>query len=57
MNKLKKAFVLVGMVTAVPITVIALLVVFSIQWMFHTWSNLTMEELVFHLQAPAGRYK
>ena len=52
MNKLKKAFVLVGMVTAVPITVIALLVVFSIQWMFHTWSNLTMEELMFHLQAP-----
>ena len=43
MNKLKKAFVLVGMVTAVPITVIALLVVFSIKRMFHTRSNLKME--------------
>ncbi len=25
---------------------------FSVCWMFRTWSNLTMEELVYHLEAP-----
>lgn len=24
----------------------------SIQWMFHTWSNLTMDELVYHINSP-----
>lgn len=28
------------------------LLYFSSQWMFDTWSNLTMDELVFHLNAP-----
>ncbi len=31
---------------------IAGLVCLSIQWMFNTWNNLTMDELIFHLTAP-----
>lgn len=30
----------------------AILFVFSIKWVFATWNNLTMDELVFHLNAP-----
>ena len=31
---------------------IAPLLFFSVQWMFHTWNHLSMDELVFHLQSP-----
>lgn len=36
----------------VIILLVATLLCFSIQWMFDTWNNLSMEELVYHLTAP-----
>lgn len=41
-----------GTVFAVILTTISALLCFSINWMFHTWSNLTMDELMFHITAP-----
>lgn len=32
--------------------IIITLFCFSIRWMFNTWTNLTMDELVFHLTSP-----
>lgn len=31
---------------------LAPLVFFSVQWIFRTWSHLSMDELIFHLQSP-----
>lgn len=31
---------------------VAPLLFFSVQWMFHTWNHLSMDELIFHLQSP-----
>lgn len=52
MKTLKKILTIISTILAVLITTIAALLVFSLKWMFKTWSNLTMDELVFHLQAP-----
>ena len=48
----KKIVVGVGTALSILITVLAAILCFSIRWMFHTWSNLSMDELVFHLTAP-----
>ena len=31
---------------------ISLLIATSISWMFRTWTGLTMNELMFHIQSP-----
>lgn len=31
---------------------LSVLIARSISWMLHTWSNLTMEELIYHLKSP-----
>ncbi|MEZ3435056.1 MAG: LTA synthase family protein [Lachnospiraceae bacterium] len=49
---LKKVLCGAGTILAVILTVLASLICFSIEWMFNTWSNLTMDELLFHLTAP-----
>lgn len=36
----------------VIILTLMLLIAFSIHWMLKTWANLSMEELVYHLQVP-----
>lgn len=41
-----------GLFLVTIICMITALLVFSIHWMFDTWNNLTMDELVFHLTAP-----
>ena len=41
-----------GAVITVLLAVAATTIFFSIQWMFQTWSNLTLDELVYHLNAP-----
>lgn len=47
-----KVFKTLGAIIAVLIAVIAILAWRSIRWMLKTWSNLSMEELVYHLKAP-----
>ncbi|MCI6122545.1 GBS Bsp-like repeat-containing protein [Bariatricus sp. SGI.161] len=49
---IKKVLTMLGTVLTVVLTVLATILCFSIQWMFDTWSNLTMDELVYHLTAP-----
>ncbi len=51
-NVLKKIMVGVGTVLSMLIVVLATILCFSIRWMFDTWSNLSMDELVYHLTAP-----
>ena len=48
---LKTAVVLEVLLTAV-FAFIAPLLLFSAWWMFRTWNNLTMDELMFHLTGP-----
>ena len=49
---LKKILFVLGTVLSVLLMVAAVVICTSIRWMFDTWSNLTMDELVFHLTAP-----
>ena len=39
-------------IAAVLLTALAAVLTCSIRWMFNTWSNLSMDELVYHLTAP-----
>ena len=51
-----KKFIKIISITCAVLTVIfaalSVLIYRSINWMLNTWSNLSMEELVFHLKAP-----
>ncbi len=47
-NSIKK---IITMILAIVLTLM-LLIAFSIHWMLKTWVNLSMEELVYHLQVP-----
>ena len=42
----------IGKVVIGIISVLAILICFSIKWMLETWANLTMDELVYHLNSP-----
>lgn len=42
----------IGTVLAVLFGTLAMLIFRSVFWVLKTWNNLSMEELVFHLQAP-----
>lgn len=52
MKKLRKVIKKLGIIVLVLVVVLALLLTFSIHWMLKTWANLSMEELVYHLQVP-----
>ena len=52
MKKLRKVIKKIGIIVLVLVVVLALLLTFSIHWMLKTWANLSMEELVYHLQVP-----
>ena len=41
-----------GTILAVLLSGLAFVIYFGVQWMFDTWSNLTMDELVYHMTAP-----
>ena len=43
---------IIGMILSTILAVVAALLAFSAKWMFKTWTNLTMDELVYHLTAP-----
>lgn len=49
---LKKILRWLGVVLTLLLVTLGTLLSFSISWMFKTWTNLTMDELVFHLTAP-----
>lgn len=51
-KKMCQVLKIVGIVFATIISVTFSLLCCSIRWMFQTWSNLTMDELVYHLTAP-----
>ena len=52
MKKLRKVIKKLGIIVSVLVVALALLLTFSIHWMLKTWANLSMEELVYHLQVP-----
>lgn len=53
MKKIRAILVKIAVVLDIMLTAvfafIASLLLFSAWWMFRTWKNLTMDELVFHL--------
>ena len=51
-TKDKKGLKIIGIVCSFIIVTLAVLICFSIKWMFDTWTNLSMDELIYHLTAP-----
>lgn len=51
-TKDKKWLKITGAMCSFIVITVAVLICFSIKWMFDTWTNLSMEELVYHLTAP-----
>lgn len=51
-EKVKKILLIIGAVLGALLSTIGTLLYFSIKWMFKTWTNLTMDELVYHMTAP-----
>lgn len=47
-----KKFKYLGTVISVIMVGLAILLGFSVRWMFKTWPNLAVDELVFHLTEP-----
>ncbi|WP_443595822.1 hypothetical protein [Agathobacter sp.] len=52
MKKKHKIILSIGIILSTILAVVAALLAFSAKWMFKTWTNLTMDELVYHLTAP-----
>ena len=52
MKKKHKIILAAGLVLSTILALLASLLAFSAKWMFKTWTNLTMDELVYHLTAP-----
>ena len=51
-TKDKKGLKIIGIVCSFIIVTLVVLICFSIKWMFDTWINLSMDELIYHLTAP-----
>lgn len=51
-EKIKKILGRVSIGCSIILTTFSILIAFSANWMFQTWTNLTMDELVYHLTAP-----
>lgn len=49
---MKKIFNIIGKIAVIVITGLMILLTFSVHWLLKTWANLSMEELVYHLQVP-----
>lgn len=52
MKKKRKIILVVGLILSTILALLASLLAFSAKWMFKTWTNLTMDELVYHLTSP-----
>ena len=48
----KQALRVLLTILAVLLAVLATIITCSLKWMFDTWSNLTMDELIYHLTSP-----
>ncbi|MBE5063556.1 GBS Bsp-like repeat-containing protein [Lachnospiraceae bacterium DSM 108991] len=48
----KRALRVLLTILAVLLAVLATIITCSLKWMFDTWSNLTMDELIYHLTSP-----
>ncbi len=48
----KKNYGLTSSIIVTIITTLSALVFFTVKWLFHTWPNLKMDELVYQLTAP-----
>ena len=48
----KRALRVLLTMLAVLLAVLATIITCSLKWMFDTWSNLTMDELIYHLTSP-----
>lgn len=51
-SRIKKVICIISTILTITLAVLSTIICFSIKWMFDTWSNLTMDELVYHLTAP-----
>lgn len=55
-RKIRQGFILgflaLGTLVSVVLVVASSALGFSVRWMFQTWTNLTMEELIYHVTAP-----
>ena len=49
---MKEIFNIIGKIITIIIVGLMVLLTFSIHWILKTWANLSMEELVYHLQVP-----
>ncbi len=52
MKRRQKILKIVGIVFSIILETLAILLACSTRWMFRTWTNLSMDELVYHLTAP-----
>lgn len=52
MKRGQKIFKIIGAGFCVILETLGILLACSARWMFHTWTNLSMDELVYHLTAP-----
>lgn len=48
----KRIFKIIGIIIGFLVAFVSLLIATSISWMFRTWTGLTMNELMFHIQSP-----
>ena len=48
----KRALRVLLTILAVLLAVLATIITCSLKWMFDTWGNLTMDELIYHLTSP-----
>lgn len=48
----RKIIKIIGIIIGYLIAFFSLLIATSISWMFRTWTGLTMNELMFHIQSP-----
>ena len=48
-EKGKTVLLIIGTILAVLLSTIGTLLCFSIKWMFNTWTNLSMDELMYSI--------
>ncbi len=48
----KKNYGLTSTIVVTSLTTLAALLFFTVKWLFHTWPNLKMDELIYQLTAP-----
>ena len=51
-GKTRRGLTAVGTIFVVLLITVTTLLATSITWMFHTWNHLTMNELMYQLNAP-----